>query len=164
MRGIKYTFVGAAMVAGLSFAGGCGDKGGMGGMGGNILGDFAARQATGMMTGGAQKQQQQAEQQAAAQQAAATSGGYGTQQPATEYKAPAMDMTGTLVEKKNAAGQSMGWTFMQEGSAVGMAVDVSKVEADARTLAGKKVILTGRYDTQAGEAKLVAESLSVAAQ
>jgi hypothetical protein len=161
MRGIQHTFIGAVLVAGLVTAGGCGGKGGgMGGFGGEIIGNVA----TNMMTGGAKKQaQQQADQQGSAQQA----GTYlQPQQPQpTEYKPPAMDMAGTLVEKKTTDGNSAGWTFMQEGSAAGMPVDVSKVEADARALAGKKIILTGRYDTQSsGEAKIVAESLSVAGQ
>jgi hypothetical protein len=159
MRGFKHTFIGTVIVTGLSLAGGCGGKGGgMGGFGGEIIGNVA----TNMMTGGAKKQaQQQADQQPAAQQA----GTYLQPQQPTEYKPPAMDMTGTLIEKKSAAGESMGWTFMQEGSGAGMPVDISKVESDARALAGKKIILTGRYDTQAaGEAKIVAESLSVAAQ
>jgi hypothetical protein len=163
MRGIKHTIVvGAALVAGLSFAGGCGGNSGgaMGGIGGSLVQEGIM----GMLTPTNKNQQQaHAEQQAAAQQAA-NSGGYAAPQP-TEYKAPAMDMTGTLVEKKTSDGASAGWTFMQEGSAVGMPVDVSRIESDARAMAGKKVILTGRYDTQtAGEPKLVAESLSVAGQ
>jgi hypothetical protein len=154
MRRTTYVLTGFAALA-LAAASGCSGDDGLGGIGGNLLGSFAQDQATKAVTGGAQ---QQAEQQAAARQA-------GAGQPGAASQVPAMDLAGTLVEKQSADGQSLGWTFMQDGSGIGMPVDVTRVESDARSLAGKRVILTGRYDsTGAGDPKLVAERLAVAGQ
>ena len=58
-----------------------------------------------------------------------------------------MDMTGTLAEKTAAGGTLSGWTFTEAGSTIGTNVDVSAVDKDARKLAGKKVTVTGHYDT-----------------
>ena len=121
-------------------AAGCGSDSPLGGMGGQMIGNVAGN----MLSGGAQKkaQQQQASAQQQQQQAAQAS-----QQQAGAYKAPAMEMTGTLTEKKATDGTAAGWSFTEQQSSVSTAVDVKAVEKDARKLAGKKVTLTGRYDT-----------------
>jgi hypothetical protein len=140
---------------------GCGSDNPLGSMGGQIFGDMAAKQAGNMMTGDAQKKAQQ--QQAAAQQqqqAAAQA----SQQQAGAYKAPAMEMTGTLTEKKAADGTGAGWSFTEQQSTVSTAVDVSAVQKDARKLAGKKVTLTGRYDTLGTGAFVVEQVTAAAAQ
>ena len=122
---------------------GCGSDNPLGSMGGQIFGDMAAKQAGNMMTGDAQKKAQQ--QQAAAQQQ--QSAAQASQQQAGLYKVPTIEMTGTLAEKKATDGTAAGWSFTELLSTVATAVDVSAVQTDARKLAGKKVTLTGRYDT-----------------
>ncbi len=152
MRAAQQLIV-AVIAFGLVAVAGCsGDSNPLGSMGGDMLG----RVAGDMLTGQAEKESQQQQQQMQAQQASAM------QQPAqpdpTAYRPPAQDLTGTLTEKKVAGGSSNGWTFTPEGSTVGMGVDVTKVESDARALAGKEVVLTGRYDTM-GTGGFVAEKL-----
>jgi hypothetical protein len=157
------TFLGSvALMAFAMIAGGCGsDNNPLGSMGGQIFGDVASKQAGNMMTGNAQKQAEQ-QQAAAAQQAALQQ--QSAQQQAAVYKSPAMDMTGTLTEKKAADGAAAGWSFTEAGSTISMPVNVSAaVEKDARKLAGKTVILTGHHDTL-GTGAFVAERVSVAAQ
>ena len=151
-----------AVVALMLFAciGGCGDSP-LGSIGGQVLGNAAGN----MMSGGAQRQakqqqaaaqQQQQQQQAAMQQQAA-------QQQAPAYRAPAMAMTGTLKENKSADGTAAAWTFTEQQSAVSTPVDVSAVEKDVRKLAGKKVTITGRYDTL-GTGSFIVEKAAAAAE
>jgi hypothetical protein len=123
-------------------------------MGGQMIGNVAGN----MMSGGAQKKAQQ--QQAAAQQQ--QSAAQASQQQAGLYKVPTIEMTGTLTEKKAADGMAAGWSFTEQQSTVPTAVDVSAVQADARKLAGKKVILTGRYDTLGTGAFVVEKVTAVA--
>ena len=150
-------FVVAVVALGLTSLCGCSGDDALGGFGGDMLGRVAGN----MMTGQAEKKAQQQQQQMQAQQAASM------QQPAqpdpSAYRPPAQDMTGTLTEKKAADGSSNGWTFTPEGSTAGLDVDVKNVESDARAMAGKKIVLTGRYDTM-GSGGFVAEKLSPAGQ
>ena len=143
MRRLTHGLGSVAIMVLCACAIGCSSDNPLGSMGGNLIGDAAGN----MLSGNAQKkaeqqqkqalaQQQQQQQQLAAQQAAGSS-----------YKAPAMEMTGTLTEKKATDGTATGWTFAEQQSSVSTAVDVKAVEKDARKLAGKRVTLTGRYDT-----------------
>jgi hypothetical protein len=140
-------------------SGGCSSDSPLGGIGGQMLGNAAGN----MLSGGAQKQakqqqaaaQQQQQQQAAVQQQA-------SQQQAPAYRAPAMEMTGTLKESKAADGTAAGWTFTQQQSAVSTPVDVSAVEKDVRKLAGKQVTITGRYDTLGTGAFVVEKAVAAA--
>jgi len=137
---------------------GCGSDNPLGSMGGQMIGNVAGN----MMSGGAQKKAQQ--QQAAAQQQQQQSAAQASQhQAAGLYKVPTIDMTGTLTEKKATDGTAAGWTFTEQQSTVPTAVDVSAVQADARKLAGKKVTLTGRYDTL-GTGAFVVVKVTAAAQ
>jgi len=141
-----------------AIANGCGSDDPLGSMGGQIFGDMASQQATKIATGNAQKQvDQQAAQQAAMQQQQQQQ-----QAAAAAYKAPTMDMTGTLTETKNANGVSS-WTFTQQGTTLSQPVDVTRVLKDVRALAGKNVTITGRYDTL-GTGGFVVEKVAVAAQ
>jgi hypothetical protein len=142
-----------AVLAVSACLGGCGGDSPLGNIGGQMLGNAAGN----MMAGNAQKQAKQ--QQAAAQQQQAAM----QQQQAGAYQAPAMEMTGTLTEKKAADGTAAGWGFAESQSSISTAVDVSAVEKDARRLAGKKVTLTGRYDTL-GTGAFVVEKVAVAVE
>jgi hypothetical protein len=154
-RAVALLTVAACMV-------GCGSDNPLGSMGGQIFGDVASKQAGNMMSGGAQKKAQQ-QQAAAQQQQQQQTAAQASQQQAGAYKAPAMEMTGTLAEKKATDGTAAGWSFTEQQSTVATAVDVSAVEKDARKLAGKKVTLSGRYDTL-GTGAFVVEKVAAVAQ
>ena len=158
MRGFSLSCPAVALLTVASLVIGCGSDNPLGGMGGQMIGNVAGN----MLSGGAQKkaQQQQAAAQQQQQQAAAAQA---SQQQVGAYQAPTMEMTGTLTEKKATDGTAAGWTFTEQQSTVSTAVDVSAVEKDARKLAGKKVTLTGRYDTLGTGAFLV-EKVTAAAQ
>ena len=157
-RAVALLTVAACMV-------GCGSDNPLGSMGGQIFGDVASKQAGNMMSGDAQKkaQQQQAAAQQQQQQQQQQTAAQASQQQAGAYKAPAMEMTGTLAEKKATDGTAAGWSFTEQQSTVATAVDVSAVEKDARKLAGKKVTLSGRYDTL-GTGAFVVEKVTAVAQ
>ena len=155
-RAVALLTVAACMV-------GCGSDNPLGSMGGQIFGDVASKQAGNMMSGGAQKKAQQQQAAAQQQQQQQQTAAQASQQQAGAYKAPAMEMTGTLAEKKATDGTAAGWSFTEQQSTVATAVDVSAVEKDARKLAGKKVTLSGRYDTL-GTGAFVVEKVAAVAQ
>jgi hypothetical protein len=81
---------------------------------------------------------------AAATQPSTTTAPAAQQQPITPPSTQMTTLTGTLRGGMMAiGGETTGWMLVADGAVGGMDLDVSKVEADAKRLEGKRVNVSG---------------------